>query len=226
MNTKFKLILLLTVCAMSSACTSTKLNRSSVHNEKISSVNVNKLDENIDIQSSRTWTVVGGLVFVPLAAVGAGVDAKVTEARRGVFKETQGKINDFDVNKVLEAALQHNMEGAAFNENVVVISGGRAAESYLVPVLTPTITMSANYGAVKVSLKTSTTQKNVKDEQKQNVYKRVYSSKYNLGNALSNTENNKQYWSNNPVLLKEKIVNGLYDVAKQFSDDFNSLVVE
>ena len=38
---------------------------------------------------------------------------------------------------------------------------------------------------------------------------------------VASKETNKQYWLDNPVVLREKLVNGLYEVAKQFSEDLN-----
>ena len=88
--------------------------------------------------------------------------------------------------------------------------------------------MSANYGVIDILLTTSTTQQSLKNAEKQNQYKGIYSSQQLIeSDSLSvSKKDNKQYWLDNPVALREKIVNGLYDVAKQFADDFNSVLSE
>ena len=81
--------------------------------------------------------------------------------------------------------------------------------------------MSSSYDVVDITLKVTTAQKSPRNTENQ--HKSTYSSQQLIDNASleSGKEENKQYWIDNPIILKEKIVNGLYDVAEQFADDFN-----
>jgi len=138
--------------------------------------------------------------------INAGGDVNKINA----FKVVQRNLNDFSSNAVLKEALQHNMlDGKAFGDEVVVGSGSSKSASSA-PVLTPVVIMSADYGVVNVVLIKR------KSGKKDNV---IYSSLQKVG---SHSISNKQYWVENPLVLKEKIVNGLYDVAGQFANDANS----
>jgi len=126
------------------------------------------------------------------------------------FKAVQRNLNDFSSNAVLKAALEHNvLDGRAFADNVIVASN--LNKSAATPVLTPVVIMSSDYAVVNVLLI------NRKADKQNNV---IYSSLQRVG---SHRTTNKQYWIDNPLILKEKIVNGLYDVAKQFANDVNCL---
>lgn len=204
MNINLKLFAISIICAVATACTTTtSLNRSLVHKEKIQTVNLNHLAENISIELSA-----------------ANANKKET------FKTIQGNLDDFSSNMVLKAALAHNLlDGNAFSDNVIIDSAFDVSieTPYLIPVLTPSIIMSANYDVIDIVLKTSTTQKAKNGGENQ--YKVIYSSQQIIQTS-STAEKNKQYWVDNPLVLKEKIVNGLYDVAQQFSNDFNTAVSE
>jgi len=139
------------------------------------------------------------------------LDTVGNASKANAFKAVQKNLNDFSTNAVFKAALEHNvLDGKAFSENLVVTSGlEKGVEtSNLTPVLSPVVIMSSDYGVVNVVLIAH------KDGQKN-----TYTS---LHKVESHATSNKQYWVDNPLVLKEKIVNGLYDVAKQFSDDFNA----
>ena len=83
--------------------------------------------------------------------------------------------------------------------------------------------MASDFGVVDVFLTASINQKALKNSQKQNQYEGSCSSRQVISstNFVTSKEANKKYWIDNPVVLREKIVNGLYEVAKQFSEDFN-----
>ena len=87
--------------------------------------------------------------------------------------------------------------------------------------------MLASYSGVSVQLFSVVNQKSIDDAEKTNQYRRVYTSvqKVDLDTTI-NRFKNKDFWEDNPLILREKIVNGLYDVAKQFSDDYNEIVEE
>jgi len=68
--------------------------------------------------------------------------------------------------------------------------------------------MSDDYGVITVELTAKTGQS-----------QRVYSSKETVANGTASE--NMQYAINNPLVLKEKIINALYDVAQQYATDFN-----
>ena len=203
MNTKLKLISMLTLCVAVTACkdepTPADHGHSHSHDEvkvekvveakvapvasKIQAVSVSQLNQNITIAENANSDVVSA------------------------FAEMQENINDFSVNAILKAALEHNLlDGKAFSEDIVV----GAETLHIEPALTPSIVMSPNYADVSVVLAAKNS---------------TYSSKQTIGSALTESEaGNKQYWMDNPLILKEKIVNGLYDVANQFADDMNASV--
>ena len=226
MNTKLKLILILTVCGAISACASNSpLNRDLIHQEKIQTVNVKQLDENISIKESSSGlfigAVAGGLIG---GAIGSAVDSNINSGRKKNFASTQESINNFNVNVILKNALEHKLlDGKAFSDSVVIDTGfdQSVKKPYLIPVLTPSIVMSSSYDVVDITLKVTTAQKSPRNTENQ--HKSTYSSQQLIDNASleSGKEENKQYWIDNPIILKEKIVNGLYDVAEQFADDFN-----
>ena len=226
MNTKLKLILILTVCGAISACASNSpLNRDLIHQEKIQTVNVTQLDENISIKASSSGLVIGAVAGGLIGgAIGSAVDSNINSGRKKNFASTQESINNFNVNVILKNALEHKLlDGKAFSDSVVIDTGfdQSVKKPYLIPVLTPSIVMSSSYDVVDITLKVTTAQKSPRNTENQ--HKSTYSSQQLIDNASleSGKEENKQYWIDNPIILKEKIVNGLYDVAEQFADDFN-----
>lgn len=199
MNTSLNKTLILLVCIACSACTTTQvpLNRTLVHQEKIDSVNVNQMAQNISTELASSKD----------------------------FETIQLSTNVMSSNVILKNALTHYLEGVAFNDDLVINSNLDAGneKSYLTPILTPRVVMSSDFGVVDVFLTASITQKALKNSQKQNQYEGSYSSRQVISSAnfVASKETNKQYWLDNPVVLREKIVNGLYEVAEQFSEDFN-----
>jgi len=200
MNVNSKLILALITCITATACTTTGgLNRSLVHQEKIQYVDVSLLSQNVVIELSDSNAL--------------------NDSRTRNFGSLQRKIHDINVNAVLKNALQHNLIGNAFDEDLTIGSQADVSlnDSYLVPILTPTVIMSSDYGAINITLTTTTTQLNANGEREQ--YDAVYSSKQVIG--VSTSKSNQLFWNDNPLILKERIVNGLYDVANKFAKDFN-----
>ncbi len=128
------------------------------------------------------------------------------------FKVVQTKTNNFGVNKILKNALDHYLldQDDEFSGNVVANAtiDKSTKSSYLKPLLIPSITMSDDYRVITVELTATADQT-----------QRVYSSKKIVANGT--LSENKQYAINNPIPLKESIVNALYDVAQQYADDFN-----
>ena len=238
MNNKYRLLAILITCLASSACTTTTpLNRELIHQEKIQTINLNQLNSNISIELSGAGssaagnlaaTGTGGAIGGGLGAlIGGAIDASTNAKRRKAIAPLQEKISDFDVNKVLKNALEHNMlDSNAFNESVTINTeyDKSIKKPYLTPILTSSIIMSANYSTVNILLSTSTAQKSASE--KQNQYRSVYSSQQAIDHGTGKKADNQQYWIDNPLVLKEKIINGLYDVAKQFSDDFNTIPIE
>jgi len=221
MKINAKLILILTFCAMATACTSTKtLDRTLVQQQKVKTVNLNLLDENISIDKTRTGVIVGGVAGGLIGgAIGAAVDSGTNARRKEGLSLIQQNINNINANAVLKNALQHNLVGNAFNDDLVILTAFDESDKkpYLTPVLKPSIVMSPNYSAFEVELKASTAY----DSQKR--YKATYSSQKLANTSTGATkEQNKQFWADNPLILKEKLVDALYDVSKQFADDFNS----
>ena len=128
------------------------------------------------------------------------------------FKVVQTKTNNFGVNKVLKNALDHHLLDQDEEYGGTVVPNATIDESAesspLKPLLIPNVTMSDDYGVITVELTAKTGQS-----------QRVYSSKETVANGT--VSENKQYAINNPLVLKEKIINALYDVAQQYATDFN-----
>ena len=227
MNINLRLFSIFSICLMSTACSTTSLNRTLVHQEKIKIVYVNELNGNISIEKSNSGKIIGtGVGGVVGALVGNAIDSSTNSKRAEGLTILQGKINDFNVNKIIQNALTHHVQdSAAFSDEVEVTSefDSTVKKPYLIPVLTPSIIMSADYSSIDITLKTSTSQKAINSDTKQNQYKGKYESSQIISSASTSKDENKQYWIDNPVELKERVVNGLYDVTKQFADDFNSL---
>jgi len=226
MNINLKLILTLTLCAAISACASNSpLNRDLIHQEKIQTVNVTQLDENISIQESKSGLVIGAVAGGLIGgAIGSAVDSNINSGRKKNFESMQEGINNFNVNVILKNALQHKLlDGKAFSDSVIIDTNydQSVKKPYLIPVLTPSVVMSSSYDVIDITLKVTTAQKSPKNAVNQ--HKSTYSSQQSIDSISSGSgkEENKQYWIDNLIILKEKIVNGLYDVAEQFADDFN-----
>jgi len=190
MNTTSKLIFILISCITFTACApTTSLNKESANREKIETVYLNTLSENISI--------------------------KLPNSAAQAFKQIKESTNVMSSNKILKNALAHSLEGNAFSQNLIIDSdfGKEAIQSTpLTPILTPSVIMSENYSVVNVRLSVAPKQKSIAN---------IYSSEQRIDNGALTNKEAKQYWIDNPVALREKIVNGLYDVAKQFADDSN-----
>lgn len=233
MNVNLKLFFISTICVFVTACaTKNPLNRDLIYKEKIETIHLNRLDENISIERSRVNGVIESDLIsrvIDTSALSEKQDI-ISDIPDNVFSKIKENLNDFDVNKVLKNALEHNiLDKNVFNENVIVSQNFDKSikNSYLIPVLTARIVMSADYSEVTISLRSSTTQQSDNNDPKQNNAKSTYSSvqRTTISGRLSSDEQaNKQYLLDNPVALKEKIVDGLYDVTKQFVDDFNAPV--
>ena len=225
MKQLIKLFTIFLVAAISTACTTTTtLNRGLVQQEKIKTVNLNKLDENMSVEASgalKTGVIAGGVVG---ALVGGAIDASANAKRKKTLAPLQEKINNIDVNKVLKNALEHHLaDGQAFSDDVMVDNeyDQSVKKPFLTPILTPSVIISLDYTELTVSLNSTISQRSLKDTE--NRHSSTYSSIQTLDLAIvSDKEANIQYWLDNPVVLKEKIVDGLYDVSKQFADDFNA----
>ena len=128
------------------------------------------------------------------------------------FKVVQTKTNNFGVNKILNNALDHHLldQDDEFIGDVVpnATIDKSSKSSSLKPLLIPSITMSDDYSVISVELTAKTGQS-----------EQVYSSKKIVANGTPSE--NKQYAINNPLELKELIINALYDVAEQYASDFN-----
>lgn len=128
------------------------------------------------------------------------------------FKVVQIKTNNFGVNKILINALDHHLldQDDEFSGDVVpnATIGKNSESSDLKPLLIPSITMSDDYRVITVELIAKTDQS-----------QRVYLSKKIVANGTPSE--NKQYAINNPIPLKEKVINALYDVAEQYANDYN-----
>ena len=74
------------------------------------------------------------------------------------------------------------------------------------PLLVPSVTMSDDYGVITVQLTAKTGQN-----------QKVYSANRVVANGTSSE--NKQYATDNPIQVKELIINALYDVAEQYAVD-------
>ena len=225
MNLNIKVLAAALLCLVLSACATTpELNRELVHQEKINTINLDQMDQNISIEkadNTATSAAAGGLLGV---LVGGAIDGNINSKRRTALEPFIEMLDGLNVNMVLKNALEHNMsDGKAFSEEVVIDSeyDKDIKKPFLTPILSPSVIMLADYSGVGVSLLASTSQKSTTN--KQNRYKRTYASEQAMdAEFLAKREANKQYWKDNPLILKEKIVDGLYDVAKQFTDDYNA----
>ncbi len=225
MNLNIKVLAVLFGCLALSACTTVpELNRELVQQQKITSINLNQMDQNMNIDAADGATAsaaTGGLIG---ALVGGAIDSNINAKRKKALEPMLEMIDSLNVNMVLNNALEDNLErGGAFSENVVINTNfdGSVKTSFLVPTLTPNVIMKANYSGVMVVLDASMPQQSA--ENKQSQYNSTYTSEQVLdSDLLSKREDNKQFWKDNQLLLREKIVDGLYDVAEQFVDDYNA----
>lgn len=220
-----KLLAIIVISIGLSACASTpELNRELVHQQKIKTVNLNQLEQNISIDAANNRTtsaLAGGLVG---ALVGGAIDANTNAKRRKALEPYHAVLDVMDVNKILKNALEHNLiEGNAFSDEVVIDTNfdKSVKANNLTPILTPSVVMLSNYSGIVVALSSSLSQDST--DKKQRRYRSTYTSEQPLDSALvTQKEDNKQYWLDNPIVLREKIFDGLYDVAKQFADDLNA----
>ena len=80
--------------------------------------------------------------------------------------------------------------------------------SLLAPVLTPSVKMLPDYRGVVVELAATVARQ--ADAKRPSCYVIFYNSQQKAASdVLTKREKNKQYWKDNSVLLREKIVHGL-----------------
>lgn len=225
MKPSIKVLAVLIGCLVLSACaTAPELNRELVQQQKITSINLNQMDQNMNIDTSdnsATSAATGGLIG---ALVGGAIDSNANAKRKKALEPMLDMIDSLNVNMVFNNALEDSLErGGAFGESVAINTNfdGAVKESFLVPTLTPNVIMKADYSGVMVVLDASISQESA--EKKQSQYNSTYTSEQILdSDLLSKREDNKQFWKDNQLLLREKIVDGLYDVSEQFVDDYNA----
>jgi len=130
--------------------------------------------------------------------------------KRHDFRVVQVKTNNFGVNKILKNALDHHLldQDDEFSGTVVPNATiDKSSESSLLkPLLIPSVTMSGDYGVITVQLTAKTGQS-----------QKVYSANRAVANGTPSE--NKQYAINNPIPVKELVINALYDVAEQYAVD-------
>jgi len=226
MKNHIKILSVLFVTVVMSACAPKKieLDRTQFSNQKVSTIELKEIKENISIElsdsASESGAAVGGLLGV---LVGAAIDSGVNSSRKGKFKAIQDSVSEIDANAILKEALQGKLVGNAFSEDLELVAFDKKNKKpYLTPKVTPSIIMSANYGVVNVLLSSTLNQNNI---ERKRPYLGIYSSQQlNEAESLEvDKGSNYKYWIDNPETLKDKIINGLNDVAQQFADDYNGV---
>ena len=195
MNKKLKSALAAVFCLAVTACTTTTTsqNESSAAQQKTAPVRLNQMSENISLNLA-----------------GSNLSGEKT------FDEILETTNVMNANNVLKNALEHALEDGPLDGSIAFSSSlnteGDTSKQKII--LTPSIVMSSNFALVDVFL---TVVSGAENENKE-----IYFSQQVIenDNSIDNKEANKQYWLDNPIELRQKILDGLYDVATQFAIDF------
>ena len=182
-------------CIATTACTSTTTshNQEPLLQQKPATIHLNQMSENISL----------GLAGSKLSG-------------ENTFAEILETTNVMNANNILKNALEHVLEDGSLDGSISFSSSlntNRDVSKQTI-VLTPSIVMSSNFGLVDVFL---TVVSGTENENKE-----IYFSQQVIGNgnSVEDKEANKQYWLDNPIELRQKILDGLYDVATQFAISF------
>jgi len=221
---KTKLLTSLTLCAAIAAC-APDAPKETTHEEQKSAPQVVKAAVEEAKEEYNGLIIQEKIQTINLNKLGANIaleEADEYESENETFSAVLENLDDFSSNMVIQSALNHYvLDGNAFSDSLALnlLFDNAAEKSPLTPVVTPNVMMSADYSSIHISLHTATAHQGINGEKKQ--YKSKYTTQKLIPTKI-NAEENKQYWVDNPLELKEKIVNGLYEVSQQFTDDFNT----
>ena len=165
--------------------------------------------------------LIGGVAGV---LIGSAVDANTNKKRAKKLTPIEQALGEFDVNKQVSVSLQKHLSGGAFAEQVnfdTAFDPKEKLKSYLVPRVTPNVVMAADYSSISVVLNTVTYQ----NREGKRPYRGTYTSEYILDSQGEEVtkEDNFQFWSDNPDILKQKITATIDEATLAFAKDFNNL---
>ena len=193
MNNRLKQLLILSTCFIVTACSTTNYEQQTVSEKKV------KIST----------------VYLNQLAENMSYELAESEvASDSEFLVVLQTTNIMGANVILKNALDHSLEDNVFGTDIAVVTpSAENPVSGLTPVLTPKVVMSADYSEINIELITSSAGS-------QKHHQKVYSSKQGL--LPYGKVNNRRYWIDNSIVLRERIVDGLYDVSKQFAADLNA----
>ena len=221
----YSLAVIALAAVLLSACTGKKveLDRSIFDSRKVEAVRIDQLDSSLSAEKSNSGKKVGLIGGVAGVLIGSAVDANTNASRTKKLTPLSQALGEYDINKQIAASLENHLKGSAFAEQMRLDTNFDPKDKtklFLVPRVTPNVIMAADYSSISVILNTITYQN---DEGKK-PHRGEYSAEYILysqGEEV-NKEDNFQFWSDNPDLLKENINATIDQAVNDFASDFNS----
>ena len=225
MNNFHRLLTISLLAIFLSACAGKKveLDRAVLSSQKIEAVRIDQISNAIGSQKSTVAKKVGPFAGVGGFLISTAIDRSTNARRNKKLAPLTEALADYDISKQTETALRKNLKGNVFASELNIDSNFDPKDKtkpYLVPTVTPSAIMAANYSKMSVELAVVTYQN--KDGKRPN--KQSYVSEYVLDSQGEkvNKEDNFQFWSDNPELLIERINMLIDEAASKFALDFNS----
>ena len=215
---------LLLVAGTLSACAGKKieLDRTVFETQKVEVVRINQLGSILTAEKSNSGKKVGLIGGVAGVLIGSAVDANTNKSRAKKLTPLAQAMGEYDVNQKIIESLQKQLKGNAFNEQLRLDTNFDPKDKvkpYLVPRVSPSVVMAADYASISVVLNVVTYQ----NKEGKRPHKEKYSAEYILDSQGEkvNKEDNFQFWSDNPELLKENISATIDEAVSKFANDFN-----
>ena len=214
------MILLLSACAGKGI----ELNRSVFESNKIALVRVDQLQSTVRAEKSTTREKIGIFGGVTGVVVGTVIDKSTDAARARSLTPLAKALSDYNINQHVSDALANHLRGGAFAERVTfdtIINPKDKTKPYLVPRVTPSVVMAADYSSIIVTFEVVTYQ----NREGKKPHRGVYSAEHVLdshGEKVTKSDN-FQFWLDNADILKEHISLKIDEAAAEFAKDFNSL---
>lgn len=225
MNNLSRLAVIGLVTIFLSACAGKKveLNRTVFESQKIEVVRIDQMESTISAEKSNQAKKVGLIGGVAGVLIGSVVDNNTNAARAKSLTPLADALSNYDVNQQISDALAKHLTGSAFAEQInfdTNFDPKDKVKPYLVPRVTPSVVMAADYSGFTVTLNVVTYQ----NKEGKKPHKGEYIAEHLLdaqGEEVTK-EDNFQFWLDNPDNLIESITKKIDEAVAAFATDFNS----
>ena len=224
MKNSYQLTIIIVISIFLSACAAKKnqLDRSIFQSNKIEVIRIDQLGSNLSAEKSNRAKKIGLIGGVPGVLIGSVVDSKTNATRTKTLAPLTKALGDYDINQQILDSLSKQLTGRAFAARVNLDTSFEAKEkikAFLVPRLTPSVVMSADYSSVTVLLEVITYQ----NRRGRKPHRGTYSAAHVLddhGEEVTK-EDNFQFWLDNPEILIENISEKIDQAVAEFIQDYN-----